>query len=345
MAGAIGAGTKKAAGKAAWIVLALLTVAAVVAVQTGWMGFGWAQLKSRFLPRDHALLEWVPGDASLVVIVDPHQVELAALGPEQGTVRTAIERVRNDIKKATDIDLARDVDKLVFTSSLLVARGRFDGDDLEKRLAEYRYVKLEHGGKPYLARAGEDAIAIIDDDVLLYGDEASIKASIDAEANDTSIVENDKVRERLGRLGWDRAVLATVQVTDERPSLRSMVTGSTGPRAISFGLRSRSGLEVEVHVEAASPSAAEELAKLIEDKRANADKALVEPLGDEVAKLLAEVVKTATITTDVAAGVVTLTTNVPQHTLDASLAALDKSAPLADAYKTLRLFQLLAPIK
>ena len=341
--GKVGAGAKKGAAKAAWVVLGVLLVAAIVAAQTGWMGYGWAQLKSKLLPRDESLLEWVPADVSAVVIVDPHQVELAALGSEQGTARTALERLRKDVDKATDIDLVRDVDKLAISPSLLVARGRFDREGLEKRLAEHRYAKLEHGGKPYLARPGEDAIAVIDDDILLYGDERSIQASIDAEENETNLAKNDKFKARLSRLGWDRAVLGTVQMTDDRPSIRAMVTGSTGPRAISFAARTKGGASLEIHVEAASPSAAEELTKLLEEKRVDADKALSAQLGDELSKLLGEAVKSATIKTDAPASTVIITTQVSQETLDASLKALEKSTPLAEAYKTVRLFQLLAP--
>jgi hypothetical protein len=343
MADAIGPKGAKAPGKAKWVILAILALTAFVAVQTGWLGFGWAQLKSKLLPRDVSLLEWVPGDSSAVAIVDPHQIELKALGPEQGTARTALERMRKDIEKATDIDIVFDVDKLALTSSLVVARGRFDGEDLAKRLAEYRYVRLEHGGRAYLARAGEDAIAVIDDDILLYGDEASIKAAIDAEKNDTSLAKNDKVKDRLSKTGWNHPLLFTMQVTDERPSIRSLITGSTGPRAITLGARTAGGLDLEVNVEAATPSAAEELAKLLEEKRVDADKAMSGVLGDELAKLLSEVVKSATIKADAPASNVRVTTHVSQETLDASLKALEKSAPLGDFYKTMRLFQLLAP--
>ena len=129
----------------------------------------------------------------------------------------------------------------------------------------------------------------------------------------------------------------------DRRSSSAMVTGSTGPRAISFGARTKGGLSLEFDVEAASPSAAEELTKLLEEKRVDADKALSAQLGDELSKLLGEAVKSATIKTDAPASTVVITTQVSQETFDASLKALEKSTPLAEAYKTVRLFQLLAP--
>jgi len=329
-------------GKAKVIVVAVLALAAFVAVKTGWMGFGWAQLKSKTFPRDEALLAWVPPDTQAVAIVDPHQLDLKALGAEQGTARAALERVRKDIKSATNIDLVFDVDKLVMTPNLVIARGRFDGEKLASKLAEYRYVKGEHNSQRYLARAGEDAIAVIDDEILLYGDEPSIKAAIDARSGD-SLEKNEKFTQRLSLMGWDRPLLVTVQLSDDRPSLRSMLTGATGPRAVTVGVRTERGLDVKADIEAASPTAADELAKLLEEKRVGAAEYFGGTLGAELSPPLAEVAKGATIKTAPPTNLVKIQAHVSQETLDRSITAAGKSTSLGEFYKTLRLFQLLAP--
>src|SRR5262245_5799959 len=128
----------KKSGKAIGIVLATLAIAIGAAVYMGYVGYGWAHLRAAAWPRDESLLAYVPGDTSAVVIVDPHQLDLNALGPDPSTPRTFLLRLRDDVRKATGIDLGFDVDKLVIASSLVVASGRFDGEKLAVRLAEHR---------------------------------------------------------------------------------------------------------------------------------------------------------------------------------------------------------------
>jgi hypothetical protein len=331
----------KARSRVKWIVLGVLVAAVFVAVKLGFVGYGWAHLMAKVLPRDESLLRWFPGDTTAVLIVDPHQIELASLGAEQSVVRTGLDRMRADIEKATDIDIAFDVDKLAITPSLVAARGRFDFDGLISRLAELSYEQRQHAGKTYLARTGEDAISVIDG-VLLYGDEASLKAGIDAAASDVSLADNDKVTDRLSEMGWDHAVLLGMQFSD-KPSIRSMISGSTGPRAITVGMRTVAGLAAVAHIEAASPGAAEELGKLLGERRADAVKLLGGSVGDEVAAPLKQTIEEAKVEVDAQKGVVTLRTHLSTEAMEQSFGALAKSGTAVELYKSLRLFQLLAP--
>lgn len=330
-------------GRSRWVWLGATALAAFLAVETGWAGFGWAHLKAAVYPNDTALLGWVPGDTGAVVIVDPHQLELKALGAEGSTARTAVERTRDDVKRATGIDLAFDVDKLVLTGSLVVCRGRFDPKKLAEKLSAHRYALAEHKGETLLVRAGEDAIAVVDGSVLLYGDEAGIRAAIDAHRAGTTLEKSDQVKARLSQAGWNHPVLATVRITDDLPSVRAILTGSTGPRAVSVGISTpQGGLDVDAIVESASPGSAAELAKLLDEQRKEAETR--QPMfGAEVGPILADVARKATITADPA------TSGVKAHAhLDpAQVEALAKNArtafPLGQYYKTIRLFQLLAP--
>jgi hypothetical protein len=334
--------TPKPAGRAKWKVLGVTAVAAFLAVETGWAGFGWAALRSAVYPNDASLLGWVPGDTAAVVIVDTHQIDQKALGAEGSTARTALTRTRDDVKRATGVDLVFDVDKLVITPSLVVARGRFDQKKLADKLAEHRYVLAEHKGETYLVRAGEDALAVIGGSVLLYGDEAGIKAAIDAQKDDTSLEKNEQVTDRLSRVGWNHPILATVRINDDKPSVRALLTGSTGPRAVSVGVSMLAGLDVEATVEEPSPSAGAELAKLIEEKRQNAA-ALVSGAGAEVAPILTDVAKKATVAADPTTGAVKAHLHVDPTQLDVLARNASAALPLAEAYKNMRLFQLLAP--
>jgi hypothetical protein len=331
-------GKRGSGGK--WVVLGGLVLAALVAVETGWAGWGAAHLRAAVFPRDESLLGWVPGDTAALVVVDPHQLHLDALGPEGSTPRTALLRTRDDIKQATGIDLSVDVDKLVLSNALVVARGRFDGKKLQERLADHRYVPQAHEGTTVLVRAGEDAIAVIDDAVLLYGDEAGVKAGLTAHAQGTSLEKNEATTARLRQIGWNHAALVSVRITDDKPSVRQMLSGSTGPRAVSVAVSTTLGVDVDARVEAASPGGAGELAKLLEEKRKAGGEATA-LVGQDAAAILADVAKKATITADDAS--VRIHAHLDPAQVDALVKNAKASAPLAELYKTVRLYQLLAP--
>ena len=78
----------KARSRAKWIVLGVLIAAVFLAVKLGFVGYGWAHLMAKVFPRDESLLRWFPGDTPAVLIVDPHQMDLGALGSEQSVLRT-----------------------------------------------------------------------------------------------------------------------------------------------------------------------------------------------------------------------------------------------------------------
>jgi hypothetical protein len=324
-----------------WGLLLAVALAGFAAFKTGWVGFGWAQVKAAVWPRDESLLAWMPPTTEAVAIVDPHQLSLKALAADHSVLGPELVRVRGDVLKATGVDLAFDVDKLALAPNLAVLRGRFDGDALESKLAEYRYVKADHSGRTYLVRAGEDAV-MVEGEYLVYGDESAIKAAIDAQTG-ASLAKNDSFTGRLARMGWNYPLLTTVALADDRPSLRSLIAGATGPRAVTVGVRSAQGIDVRALVETGTAAAAGELAKLLEERRAGAAAAVESQAGPELAALLGSVAKEATIRADTSAGQVEIRVHVRPETLDAILRAAEKAAAWSDVYKTFRLYQLLAP--
>ncbi|WP_437581235.1 hypothetical protein [Sorangium sp. So ce887] len=337
------AGAPRKRGKAKYIVLLGLVFSIVLAQQTGLLGFGLSHLRAATFPKDESLLEYVHGSVPGVVIVDPHQLDLNALGVDGGSVRQHIERTRDDIKKATGIDLGFDVDKLILSPSLVVARGRFDEQKLAARLAEHSYVQAEYKGVRYLLRAGEDAIAVRDGSILLYGTEPEIRAGIDAEESETSLASRDEVTSRLAHIGWDRPLLGVALLAESKPSLRAILTGSTGPRAVTVGVSTKEGLAATVVIDAASADAAEELRKLLEEKRANVD-ALKALAGPEPGAALAEIAKRATLTVDQGAGRLTVQVDVrPEEIERLAKAGQAAAGSLGEMYKNVRLLQLLAP--
>lgn len=340
-----GGSTRKRGGARPYLLvgLALIVLIVLIGVQTGFAGYGLAHLRSATFPRDEALLEYLPATEGGVLILDPHQVELKALGAEGGAARTYVERTRADIKKATGIDIVFDVDKMALTPSLVVARGRFNHATLKERLAEHRYAEADHKGTKVLVRAGEDAIAVVGGSFLLYGEEAAIRAGIDAEAGGTSLAERGEVTERLAAGGWDHPILGTVQLIDSKPSLRAILTGFTGPRAVTVGVSMKGGMAIRAAIEAASPSAAEELRKLLQQKQADAD-ALKGLAGPDVGPAIADLVKRATITAKSDSSQLAVHVDVSPEELEKLVQATEKATSGdGELYKNIRLFQLLTP--
>src|SRR5438874_550600 len=94
--------------KAQLIAGAAVLLVGLVAYETGWLGWGWADLMARAFPKDEALLGYLPADTTSLAIVDPHLLKIGALGPATGAVPSAIERVRGDMKKTLDVNLGSD---------------------------------------------------------------------------------------------------------------------------------------------------------------------------------------------------------------------------------------------
>jgi hypothetical protein len=326
---------------AKWVALAAVGLGLFFAIKSGWVGYGWAHLKAKYWPQDESILEWIPAGTAAVAIVDPHQIRLKDLASDPTSLGPTLVRIRGDVLKVTGVDLAFDVDKLAVAPNLAVLRGRFDGPALASKLAEYRYVKADYSTRSYLVRAGDDAVLVVDD-FLVYGDESSVKAAIDAK-DGTSLAKDESVTGRLSRMGWNYPLLATVSLADDRPSLRTLITGSTGPRAVTVGVRPASGVDVHAWVETGNATAAEDLAKLLDQQRGQLASTLEAPAGPELAALLAGAAKDATVRADAGAAQVEIRAHVRQDALDAMVRAAQNSTALTAAAKALRLVQLLAP--
>ncbi len=251
-------------------------------------------------PRNDALLEWIPADTQAVAIVDPHQIRLKALGSETSVARQWRSGTGSaaDVKKAAGVDLVFDVDKVAMTQGLVVMSGRFDGDKLAvAKLAEYQYTKAEHADHTYLVRAGEDAVMAVGDDTLVYGDEEAIK-----KRRSTPRAAVAREEPRWCSTVWRRSN-GTIPCSGRCSSaatgraFSSMITGSTGPRAVSIGVRGDHGIDVFGSIEAASPSAGAELAKLLDEKRKSVTD-LQAMTGPELGGQLATVARDATIRAD-----------------------------------------------
>ncbi len=106
----------------------------------------------------------------------------------------------------------------------------------------------------------------VGDDILVYGDDDTIKASIDVRQG-RAVAREEPARASTAsrRSAGTITLLATIQLgAGDRPSLRSMITGATGPRAVSFSVRGDRGIDVQSSIDTATPSAGAELAKLLE---------------------------------------------------------------------------------
>lgn len=327
-----------------WILLGLLLLVLAIGWVSGLLGLGLAMVRSAVFPSDKALVAYIPLDSAGVLVVDPHQLALGSIGAEGGKLRQLVDGRRVDIERATGIDLALDVDKVALAPGLLVARGRFDGKALAARLAERRYLPSEHGAALVLERAGEDALAVVDGEVLVYGDGPKVLAALDAAAEGHGLDSAPSVMERLDAIGWDHPLIGTLSFGEGGASLHDILTGATGPRAFTLGVGVRGGVDIDVLVEAASVSAAGELAKLLDARRQDVELLQKIPVEDAVAKALLDLAKEATITQAPERPDVRIHVHVPPETVELLGDAAGRFAGKLDgAWNALRLYQLLVP--
>ncbi len=319
-----------------------LIVAFYASRRPGQFGFGVAHLWAQVAPRDEALLSYLPADERAFLLVSPHHLEPRAFDPE-GRPPAPFERLRADVRRVAGVDLALDIDRLALSPGLAVARGRFDRSELDERLTRAGYRAAEHRGVPRWLKDGEDAVAL-DGTALLYGDEGSVRAAIDARLEPArSLASRPDVVARLDRAGWSHALVGHFDGA-QTLSLRSALLGSTGPRGLVASLdTTKAGVELRGQVEAASPEAAGELLALLEGRRPGLRRAAL-GLGGEAGAVLEKAAATATLRKGDDPAVLEAHARLTTAEVGALLrAASGASNQLRNAYDTLRLVQLLAP--
>lgn len=321
--------------KAKLITLGLVALAGLVAVETGWAVYGWAHLVAKVFPRDESLLAWVPPDTPAVAILDPHLVDRRSV---PSALASSLDRVRADVEKSIGVDLGFDLDKLVVAPQMAIARGRFNGKKLAERLKEGGYEEVDHLGVTYSVKKGEDAIAVVNDSVLLYGDEPNVVAAIDAHDAGQSLEKNEQVLDRLKQVGWDHALVFTVRIQDDKPSVRAVLSGANGPRAITGAASTKNGVDLVAMVEMPSASAAEEAKKTAEEKRGDA-KAIEPIVGADTAGILADIEKRSTVSQT--GNTVTALVHVEAGALDKLVEAAKKSPKIADVAGTAKMLRFL----
>ncbi|HEU4407588.1 MAG TPA: hypothetical protein VFS43_20145 [Polyangiaceae bacterium] len=309
---------------------------------SGYLGFGLAHLWAQIMPRDEAILSYLPLDERAFLLVSPHHLEPRAFDP-QGRPPAPLERLRADVRQVAGVDLALDVDRLALSPGLAVARGRFDRSGLGQRLARAGYRQDEYRGVPRWVKADEDAVAL-DDGTLLYGGEGALKAALDAHLDEgRSLASRPDIVARLDRAGWSHAFVAYVDGS-QTTSLRAALLGSTGPRGLVAALdTTQAGVELHGLVEAPSPEATDELFSLLESKRRGLERAAA-GLGGASGPLLEKAVAAAVLRK----GGEPASVEAHARLGAAEVATLLREASgaterLREAYQALRLVQLLSP--
>ena len=211
-------------------------------------------------------------------------------------------------------------------------------------LAAETPATLASGERPSVilapAGTGKVAVAVVLGSLLLYGSAESIGESLDAKESGKTLEKKEGVVDRLKAVGFDHPVLFTMVLSEARPSVRDILVGSTGPRAVTIGVRTVNGLDVDGAVESQSASSAEELRKLLDEKRASAG--LLGPvLGGDAGAVIADTLKKAELRAQGSQVIAHAHVNAAE--LDTLLRAAGRAVPSGELYKDLRLFQLLVP--
>jgi hypothetical protein len=322
--------------------LVAVAVAAYASRLPGNFGFGVAHVWAQITSRDEGILSYLPSKQSAFLLVSPHHLEPKAFDAE-GRPPAPLARLRADVQHVAGIDLALDVDRLALCPSLAVARGRFDRSDLAERLVRAGYRADEYNGVPAWVKAGEDALAL-DGSTLLYGDESSVHAAIDAHRDESrSLAARPDLITRLDRAGWSHALVAYLDGS-QTTSLRSALLGSTGPRGTVAAFdTTKSGIELHGLVEAASPEATDELLALLEGQRRNL-KTMAANVGRQAGPVLEKAVAATVLRKGGDPAILEAHARLSvEEVAVLTREAAGATAQLRGAYQALRLMQLLAP--
>ncbi|HEU4538410.1 MAG TPA: hypothetical protein VFS00_30025, partial [Polyangiaceae bacterium] len=325
------------------LLLVAVAIAAYASRSPGHFGFGVAHVWAQLTARDEAILAYLPADQSAFLLVGTHHLEPKAFDPE-GKPPAPLERLRADVLRVAGVDLALDVDRLALCPGLAVARGRFDRADLAEHLLRAGYRADEYRDAPRWVKPGEDAVAL-DGSTLLYGDEASLRAAVDARRDEgRSLAARPDLLARLDRAGWSHALVAYLDGA-QTTSVRSALLGSTGPRGTVAAFdTTKSGVELHGLVEAASPAATDELLALLEGQRRNLQ-SMAAGLGPQAGPVLEKAVASATLRKGDDPAF--LEAHVRLSAEEVAVLAREASGAtdrLRAAYRALRLMQLLAPL-
>jgi hypothetical protein len=147
----------------------------------------------------------VPADASVVAYADVRSIMDSELRQRLKSVFPS-EHGQEEFQRETGINIETDVDYVVASLSpngdsnshgapLVVARGRFNPDQLESVAREHGGIFEEYRGKRMVSssRGGDHSIAFLEPGLVAVGATASVKRAIDAMMTATSITSNNEM--------------------------------------------------------------------------------------------------------------------------------------------------------
>ena len=150
-------------------------------------------------------LAYVPADASIVAYADVRSIMDSELRQRLKSVLPG-ERGQEEFQRHTGIDIESDVDYVVTSLSpgvdgnidggpLVIARGRFNPDNLQSIAREHGGQFEEYRGKRLVTSPGDQshAVAFLEPGLVAVGTVPSVKKSIAAMMDAQSITSNDEM--------------------------------------------------------------------------------------------------------------------------------------------------------
>jgi hypothetical protein len=168
-------------------------------------------------------LRYIPANASLVAYADVRSVMDSELRLRLKQAMPGQEQGQKEFFDHTGIDIEKDIDYVVAAMTpggehgapLVVARGRFNDTQLESLIREHggqvedykgkRLVvatpKVEATGAERHGMKGSLVLAFLETGTIAIGEQAAVKAAIDASLSSQSITSNNEMMELVGEIG------------------------------------------------------------------------------------------------------------------------------------------------
>ncbi len=168
-------------------------------------------------------LRYVPADSTLVAYADVRAIMDSELRARLKQALPMPEEGQKEFQAQTGIDIEHDIDYVVASLSttsekhmpLVVARGRFNGTQLEGLIREHGGTVEEYKGKRLVNAPSHDGnadampsphhpnlvLAFLEPGLIAFGEATAIKTAIDAQLSAHSITSNSEMMDLVSDIG------------------------------------------------------------------------------------------------------------------------------------------------
>ena len=188
------------------VFVVLLAVGAGAAYHFGYLDrLGLGGLRTRFIPKDPALLAYFGPDTRELMLVNTTELSV----PISKESQDRFEREVKDFHAKTGVNTPKDVDAVAAAMGFGVARGRFDWSRLSAYLQSEGYTLTELGGVPAAVKPRAVDLAL-DGNYLLVGPQGVLEQAISRKRRGEGLGNDSPLVKALDEMGWKHGMVGGV---------------------------------------------------------------------------------------------------------------------------------------